>query len=145
MRVNECMTRDVKITGPNDTIRQAAALMAECDAGSLPVGDNDRLVGMITDRDIAVRAVAEGKGPETLVSEAMSAEVRYCYEDDDCDGVLKNMSKIQVRRLPVLNRDKRLVGIVSLCDLTARDEQGRAGKALHEITRPGGQHDQTAH
>ncbi len=144
MRVNECMTRDVKITGPNDTIRQAATLMAECDAGSLPVGDNDRLVGMITDRDITVRAVAEGKGPETLVSEAMSGEIRYCFEDDDCDAVLENMGELQVRRLPVLTREKRLIGIVSLSDLAGKESRKDLGKALREISRPGGPHSQAA-
>lgn len=144
MRVNECMTRDVKITGPNDTIRQAASLMAECDAGSLPVGENDRLVGMITDRDIAVRAVAQGKGPETLVSEAMSGEIRYCFEDEDCDAVLLNMGSLQVRRLPVLNREKRLIGIVSLGDLAAKESRKELGKALRDISRPGGEHSQAA-
>ena len=144
MRVNECMTRDVKIAGPNDTIRQAATMMAECDAGSLPVGDNDRLVGMITDRDITVRAVAQGKGPDTPVSEAMSGDIRYCFEDDDCDAVLQDMGKLQVRRLPVLSREKRLIGIVSLGALATREGRKDLGAALKDISRPGGLHSQAA-
>ena len=117
MRVSDCMTRSVEITSPQETICDAAKMMADCDAGALPVGENDRLVGVITDRDIAIRAVAEGKGPDAKVSEVMSAEVRYCYEDDDVNEVMRNMGDLQVRRLPVLSRDKRLVGIVSLSDL----------------------------
>jgi CBS domain-containing protein len=102
MRVSECMSTDVRIASPDETLRQAAQAMADLDAGVLPVGDNDRLVGMITDRDIAVRGVADGKGPDAKVREVMSAEVRYCFDDEDADDVLKNMGDIQVRRLPVL-------------------------------------------
>src|ERR687884_1390232 len=93
MRVSEAMTRDVRIASPNQSIREAARIMAEIDAGVLPVGENDRLVGMITDRDIAIRAVAEGKGPDTPVRDVMSTEqVLYCYEDEELDHVAKNMS-----------------------------------------------------
>lgn len=145
MRVAECMSRDVQIADPNETIQQAARTMAEIDAGVLPVGENDRLVGIITDRDIAVRAVAEGKGPNAKVRDVMSAEVKYCYEDQDADEVLRNMGDIQVRRLPVLDRAKRLVGIISLSDLAASGETAEAGEALHEIARPGGEHSQTHH
>src|SRR2546421_2490744 len=114
MRVSEAMTRDVKICTPGQTIRDVAKAMAEIDAGAMPVGENDRLVGMITDRDIAIRAVAQGKGPDTPVREVMTTEqVLYCYDDEDLDHVAKNMASQQVRRLPVVNRDKRLVGIVS--------------------------------
>jgi CBS domain-containing protein len=90
MQVNEAMTSDVKIVNPNQTIRDAARLMAQIDAGVLPVGENDRLVGMITDRDIAIRAVGAGKGPQTPVREVMSSEVMYCFEDDDLDEVVQN-------------------------------------------------------
>ncbi|MFL5201572.1 MAG: CBS domain-containing protein, partial [Microvirga sp.] len=114
MRVAEVMTRDVRLIEPNQTIRDAARLMAEMDAGVMPVREGDRLVGMITDRDIAVRAVAQGRGPDTPVREVMTDEVKYCYEDDDTNDVARNMADIQVRRLPVLTRDKRLVGIISL-------------------------------
>jgi CBS domain-containing protein len=145
MKISECMTRDVQLASPNDTIAEAARCMARIDAGILPVGDNDRLVGMITDRDIAVRAVAEGKGPDAKVSEVMNAEVMYCFDDQEVDEVLNNMGDVQVRRMPVLNRDKRLVGIVSLGDLAANSHARPAGEALSDISRPGGQHSQTAH
>ena len=145
MRVNECMTRDVAIANPQETICDAAKMMAECDAGVLPVGENDRLVGVITDRDIAVRAVAEGHGPDAKIRDVMSQEVRYCFEDDDVEEVLQNMGELQVRRLPVLSRDKRLVGIVSLSDLATNGASANAGKALTDIARPGGEHSQTRH
>lgn len=145
MRVSDCMTRGVEITDPQTTICDAAKMMADCDAGALPVGENDRLVGVITDRDIAIRAVAEGKGPDSKVRDVMSAEVKYCFEDDDVDEVLRNMGELQVRRLPVLNRDKRLVGIVSLSDLAMNGASATAGEALSDIARPGGEHSQTRH
>ena len=143
MRVAEVMTRDVRLIEPNQTIRDAARLMAEMDAGIMPVREGDRLVGMITDRDIAVRAVAQGRGPDTAVREVMTDEVKYCYEDDDTNDVARNMADIQVRRLPVLTRDKRLVGIISLGDLAVTDEAGKAGEAVAGISQPGGQHSQT--
>jgi len=145
MRVNECMTRDVTIADPQDTICNAAKMMADCDAGVLPVGENDRLVGVITDRDIAVRGVAAGKDPSAKIRDVMSTEVRYCFEDDDIADVLRNMGELQVRRLPVLNRDKRLVGIVSLSDLATNGQAADAGKTLTDIARPGGEHSQTLH
>jgi len=143
MKVSEVMTRDVQLIEPTQTIREAARLMAEMDAGIMPVREGDRLVGMITDRDITVRAVAEGKGPDTSVREVMTEDVKYCYEDDDTDDVARNMGDIQVRRLPVLTRDKRLVGIISLGDLAVSDGSGRAGEAVAGISQPGGQHSQT--
>lgn len=144
MRVSECMTREVTMANPEASICDAAKMMADCDAGALPVSENDRLVGVITDRDIAVRAVAEGRDSSAKVRDVMSAEVRYCFEDDDIDDVMRNMGDLQVRRLPVLNRDKRLVGIVSLSDL-AKGAAAPAGKALTDIARPGGEHSQTRH
>lgn len=145
MRVSECMTRQVTIASPQETICEAARMMAACDSGLLPVGANDRLVGVITDRDIAVRGVGEGKAPDTKIRDVMSAEVRYCYEDQDIASVLRNMGELQVRRLPVLSRDKRLVGIVSLSDLAANGAATPAGEALSDIARPGGEHSQTLH
>jgi len=144
MKVSECMSREVTIASPKQTIAEAARLMAECDSGVLPVGENDRLVGVITDRDIAIRAVAQKRGPETPVRDIMSKEVLYCYEDDDVEDCAGNMGDQQVRRLPVLNRDKRLVGIVSLGDIAKKAEE-EAGRAVAEITRPGGKHDQARH
>jgi len=134
------MTREVRVASPGQSIREVAKIMDEINAGSIPVGDNDRLVGMITDRDIAIRAVAQGKGPDTPVREVMSSEkVLYCYDDEELDGVAKNMSEEQGRRLPVVNRDKRLVGIISFGDV-AQNETRAATKAAKGITKPGGAH-----
>ena len=142
MRVSEAMTREVRVASPGQTIRDVARMMAESDAGAVPVGDNDRLVGMITDRDIAIRAVAQGKGPDTPVRDVMSTEqVLYCYEDEELDHVAKNMSQQQVRRLPVVDREKRLVGIVSLGNI-AQTEARSASKAVKGVTKPGGSHQQ---
>jgi CBS domain-containing protein len=143
MQVSQVMTREVRIATPGQSIREAAKLMGELDAGSLPVGDNDRLVGMITDRDIAIRAVAAGKDANTPVRDVMSADVKYCFEDEELDHVAKNMADIQVRRLPVVNREKRLVGIISLGDL-AQSEKKAATRAVSGVSRPGGQHTQSA-
>jgi CBS domain-containing protein len=143
MKISEVMTRDVRLSEPTQTIREASRLMAEMDAGIMPVREGDRLVGMITDRDIAVRAVAQGKGPDTPIREVMTEEVKYCFEDDDTDAVERNMADIQVRRLPVLNCDKRLVGIVSLGDLAVNDKAAKVGAAMAGISQPGGQHSQT--
>jgi CBS domain-containing protein len=143
MQVNEAMTNDVKIASPNETIRDAARLMAQIDAGVLPVGQNDRLVGMITDRDIAIRAVAADKGPQTPIRDIMSKEVLYCFEDDEVDDVVQNMADIKVRRLPVLNHEKRLVGILSLGDIALSDGAGTAGSALCGISEPSSEHSQS--
>src|SRR5690348_2241866 len=144
MRVSDAMTRDVRVATPGESIRDVAKVMAEIDAGALPVGENDRLIGMITDRDIAIRAVAQGKGPDTPVREVMSTEkVCYCYDDEELDQVAKNMGDIQVRRLPVVNREKRLVGIVSLGDLANRERKA-ATKAVSGVSKPGGSHSQSA-
>ena len=117
MRVSEVMTRDVRVARADQTIREAANIMLDIDAGVLPVSENDQLVGMITDRDIAVRAIAQGKGPLTSVGEVMTSDVKHCFENEDTDHVARNMADQQVRRLPVVNRDKRLVGILSLSDV----------------------------
>lgn len=147
MQVKDAMTPDVELASPNQTIRQAALLMGEHDCGVLPVADKDSLVGMITDRDIALRAIAAGKGPKTKVSEIMSREVLYCFEDQELDEVSANLADIQVRRLPVLNREKRLVGILSLGDLARRaNGVDPTADALKGISQPGGEHSQsTAH
>ena len=143
MKVSEAMTCDVRVTSPDQSIREAARIMAEIDAGVLPVGEGDRLVGMITDRDIAVRAVAEGKGPDTPVREVMTQDVKYCFKDEDTDHVARNMADQQVRRLPVVNRDKRLVGILSLGDVAVMEGARPAGEALTGVSQPGGEHSQT--
>ena len=140
MRVSEAMTRDVRVANPGQTIRDVAKIMAEIDAGSMPVGENDRLVGMITDRDIAIRAVAQGKGPDTPVRDVMSKDVKYCFDDEDLEHVAKNMGDIQVRRLPVVNREKRLVGILSLGDVARTEGGDTVGDAVVGVSQPGGAH-----
>ena len=143
MNVNSCMSTDVRIASPSETIRDAAKAMKELDAGILPVGENDRLVGMITDRDIAVRAVAAGHGPDTTIGEVMSQEVLYCYDDESLDDVARQMRELQVRRMPVLNRDKRLVGIISIGDLArSEDDPERTAEALSGVSEPSGLHSQ---
>ncbi|HWW63174.1 MAG TPA: CBS domain-containing protein [Sphingomonadaceae bacterium] len=141
MKVNECMTRDVRIVDVGDTVQDAAQIMAQIDAGVLPVRENDRLVGVITDRDIAIRGVGRGCAADAKVGEVMSPEVKYCFEDDEVEDILLNMGDIQVRRLPVLDHAKQLVGIVSIGDL-ARGETAETGETLVEITRISGQHSQ---
>jgi CBS domain-containing protein len=145
MKVKEVMTPDVRLASPTQTIREAAKMMAEFDCGALPVADNDRLVGMITDRDIAVRAVAEGRDASTPVREIMTSDVKYCYDDLSIEEVTQNMGEQRIRRLPVVNRDKRLVGILALGDLAIEDQsKDEAGAALCGISRPGGEHSQAA-
>lgn len=143
MQVCDIMSSDVKLANPLQSIREAAQIMAKIDAGVIPVGENDRLVGMITDRDIAVRAVATGKPPTTPIHEVMSHEVKYCFEDDDIAVVADNMAAIKLRRLPVLDQHKRLVGIVSLADIATLSDAAEAGNALSGISEPGGDHSQT--
>lgn len=144
MKVSQAMSTNVRIASPDTSIEEVARTMAEIDAGVLPVGDGDRLVGMITDRDIAVRAVARGMDPGTRVRDVMTSDVRYCFEYDDTDEVCRNLGDQQIRRIPVVNRDKRLVGILSLGDLARQDANGAAGAALARISRPGGSHSQSA-
>ena len=119
--------------------------MAECDAGALPIGENDRLIGMITDRDIAIRGVAQGKGPNDKIRDVMSREVRWCYEDEAVEDALRRMAEEQIRRIPVLSRAKRLVGIITMGDLAAATEPVRTGRALSAISRQSAQHNQSLH
>jgi CBS domain-containing protein len=140
--VSEVMTPKVKIASPDQTIQQVAGMMADLDAGIIPVSDQDRLVGMITDRDIAVRAVAQGLPPDTKVRQVMSKEIKYCFDDDNLDEVARNMADIKVRRLPVINHEKQLVGILSLGDMAIEDGPDNAGVALCGISEPGGEHSQ---
>ena len=140
MKVSDAMTPEVQLCTPDDTIKDAAQAMAALGVGLLPVTDNDRLVGMISDRDIAVRGIGMGRGPEARVGDVMTAEVKYCYEDQDLDEVCANMGDIQVRRLPVLNRSKRLVGIIALGDIALMQASNGTGATLSRSSRPGGQH-----
>jgi CBS domain-containing protein len=143
MEIREVMSGDVQVVSPHDTIGKAAAKVKEIDAGALPVAEADKLVGMVTDRDIAVRAVAEGKGPDAKVRDVMTPEVKYVFEDQDVADVAANTAELQVRRLPVVSREKRRVGIVSLGDLATEGSVPKSARALHGISQPGGQHSQS--
>lgn len=143
MKVQDAMTRDVQIASPEERVRDVARRMAEQDIGFLPVGDDDRLVGTITDRDIVVRVVAQGRDGDARVRDAMTRDVKYCYEDEDMDHVVSNMGDIQVRRLPVVDREKRLVGVVSLADAALAHDPEGVGIAMTGVVDPGGQHNQS--
>jgi len=142
MKISEVMTRDVQTVRPDQPVQQAATFMLDADAGSIPVSDGGRLVGMITDRDIAVRGVAKGYGPDTQVRDLMTADVICVREDDDVDDVASKMSEAQVRRLPVIDSQEQLCGIVSLGDLSREADVDCASKALEGVSEPGGQHQQ---
>ena len=142
MKVSEVMTRDVQTISPEQSAQQAASFMLNSDAGSIPVTEGDRLIGMITDRDIAVRGVAKGHGPDTPVRELMTNDIVCVRIDDDCDEAASKMSEAQVRRLPVLDEQERLCGIVSLGDLSRETDDETAGQALEGVSQPGGQHQQ---
>jgi CBS domain-containing protein len=142
MKVSEVMTRDVQTVRPDEPVQQAASFMLSADAGSIPVTDGDRLIGMITDRDIAVRGVAKGYGPETPVRELMTNDVVCAREDDNVDDIAEKMSDAQVRRLPVIDDQQRLCGIVSLGDLSRETDSDDAAQALEGVSQPGGQHRQ---
>ena len=138
MLVKEIMTRQVECVKPDDTIETAARKMRDLDVGPLPVCDDDRIAGMLTDRDITVRATAEGKDPtRTPVRDAMTTDVVYVFDDQDTRDAADTMAAHQIRRVLVLNRDKRLVGIVSMADLAV--DAGKAGKpadTLREVSEP---------
>jgi CBS domain-containing protein len=139
MQVKDVMTRGVECATPHDTIAQAAHKMRRMDIGSLPIcGDDDRLAGMITDRDITIRATADGCVPgETPVAEAMTRGIVYCFEDQDITDAASLMEEKQIRRLVVLDRSKRLVGIVSLGDLAVKSQNDRlSGEALERVSEP---------
>lgn len=138
MKISEIMTTDVEVVSPEATIKDAAQRMVRLDVGALPVWDGERLVGMVTDRDLVVRAVAEGRDPETTtVGDCMSPKIVYCFEDQSLDEARHTMEEKKIRRLPVLNRDKHLVGILAIGDLAVKtDEDQEVGHTLQEISRP---------
>ena len=136
MKISEIMTPDPELIDPNSSIRDAAQRMKDEDIGALPVGENDRLIGMVTDRDITMRAVAEDRLPSsTSVRDVMSEKIYYCFEDDDIEDAAQCMAENQVRRLPILNRDKRLTGIVSLADIAQSGEECEK-RALEGVSEP---------
>jgi CBS domain-containing protein len=138
MKVADVMTRAVEVIAPDATLDEAAEKMKRLDVGPLPVCDGDRLLGMITDRDITVRAVAESRDPiTTRVSEIMTPEVVFTYDDEDVKDAAKLMEEHQLRRLVVLNREKKLVGIVALGDLAVETSDDKLkGQVLEEISKP---------
>lgn len=135
-KAKEIMTKEVKYIEPNTKVKEAARLMNEMDIGFLPVGENDRIIGIVTDRDITIRSVAKGHNPEQVtVREIMTPKCLYCLAEAEIEEVAENMGKNQIRRLPVLNEEKRLVGIVSLGDLVCKGSKEHAGHALHAISQ----------
>jgi CBS domain-containing protein len=140
MKIRDVMTDQVTWVGPDTTVFEIARHMRDQDIGSVPIAENDRLVGMVTDRDIVVRAVADGGRVDSATArQVMSPRILYCFDDQPVGEVLKNMGDMQVRRLPVVNRDKRQVGLVSLGDLSHASEK-QAGGALREISEPAETH-----
>lgn len=133
--VKDVMTRNVKIISPDQNLRDAAMAMAKHDIGALPVGDHGRLIGLITDRDIAIKGVARGKAADTAVRDVMCAGIRYCFEDEDIVAVADNMADLGVRRLPVVNREKELVGIVSLSNFCHGHDNAR-DMLLRGVAKP---------
>ncbi len=138
MKVADVMTRSVDVANPDARLDEAAERMRQLDAGVLPVVDGDKVVGMITDRDITIRATAEGRDPVTTkVSEIMTSEVVFTYDDEDVKDAAKLMQDHQVRRLVVLDREKKLVGIVSLGDLAVDTKDDKLkGQVLEDISKP---------
>jgi CBS domain-containing protein len=134
VNVSEVMTYGVYTTSPDETVQVAAQTMADLHTGVLPIAENDRLIGILTDRDLSTRVVAEARDPTTtLIRDVMSPEVHYCFEQDSVEEAAAKMSQWQVRRLPVLNQEQRVVGIVSLGDLARQARPEIAGGALGKI------------
>jgi CBS domain-containing protein len=142
MKVSEVMTREVQTVRPDQPVQDAASFMLSSDAGSIPVTEGERLIGMITDRDIAVRGVAKGYGPDTPVRELMTNDIICARDNDEVEDVASRMSEAQVRRLPVIDENERLCGIVTLGDLSRETDDETAGEALEGVSQPGGQHQQ---
>jgi len=134
MKIRDIMTPDVVLVNPNTAVRNVAIRMRDEDVGALPVGENDRLAGMVTDRDVVVRGVAENQSPsDCTVKDVMSEGVYYCFDDEEAERAADLMTEHKVRRLPVVNRDKRLVGIVALADLA---QAGISEFAIGEVSEP---------
>ncbi len=142
MRIAEIMTQDPEVITSNFVLKDAALMMRELDVGMLPIGKDDRLVGMLTDRDITIRATAEGRDPtKTQVHEVMTQEVVYCFEDQEVSEAAKLMQERQIRRLPILNREKGLIGIVSLGDVAVHSgEKNVVAETIKEVSEPAAPH-----
>jgi CBS domain-containing protein len=136
MKIADLMTRDPQTIGPDETLRRAAELMDELDVGLLPVCEGGRLIGVVTDRDITVRATAAGRPPEeATVADVMTSDLRWCFETEDVADAERLMREAQIRRLPVLDEDRRLVGVLSLGDLAAKGAQ-HVRETLDDISQP---------
>ncbi len=142
MKLKDVMSRSVESVDPESTLQDAAQKMRSMDVGALPVCQRDRLVGMITDRDITVRAVAQGEDPkQCCVSDAMTSELIYCFEDEDVEKAAKLMEEKQIRRLAVLDRNHRLCGMVSLGDLATRQrDEHMSAEILEQVSQPNQPH-----
>lgn len=137
MQIRDLMTRNVQTISPGDTIREAARMMDGLNVGSLPVCDGEKLVGMVTDRDITIRATSAGRAPDDCkVDEVMTTDVRWCYEDDAVSDVARLMGNVQIRRVPVLDADDRLVGIVALGDIATEAKENAGGPTLEQVSTP---------
>ncbi|KZY31037.1 inosine-5-monophosphate dehydrogenase [Roseovarius sp. HI0049] len=134
MYVKEIMSKHAVTLTPQQTVSEAAEIMQRLNTGFVPVGENNRLVGTVTDRDIVVNGIAQGKTADAKVSEVMSGDVLYCFDDQEVAEVARNMGERQVRRMPVVDRDKTLVGIISLGDLSHDGDPSAAGVALEQIS-----------
>ncbi len=135
MKVSDLMTRDLQIATPDQTIREAALMMEQHDIGSLPVSDNNRLIGIVTDRDIVIRAIAQGRNVDTPLREVMSQDVQYCAAEDDADEVSRKMANLEIRRLPVLDSDRRVIGMMSLANI-AHSHDDAAERAVKGVATP---------
>lgn len=134
MQIKDVMSQQCEWIAPDATLEQAAQVMKDKDIGFLPVGENDKLIGAVTDRDIVTRAISAGAQSSTQIRDVMTPQVKYCFEDQQVDDVCQNLSDIKVRRLPVVNRDKRLVGVVSLGNISQAQAQ-QSGQTLQAITQ----------
>jgi len=136
MKISQLMSKDVLVAKPDDSLRIIAEQMERLNIGALPVCDGRTVVGIVTDRDIVVRAVAKGQSADATAASIMTRDVKYCFEDDDIAEVSDRMGDVQVRRIPVLDRDRNLVGIVSLGDLALEAKAATSGKTLEQISQP---------
>jgi CBS domain-containing protein len=136
-KIRDVMTQGVELIDPEATLRDAAVRMAETDLGILPVGEDDRLIGMVTDRDLVVRGLAQGSDPsQSTIREVMTDRVLYCFDDQEPSKAADDMAEQRIRRMPVVNRDKRLIGMVSLADIACKHDSKKAGDTLKEVVAP---------
>lgn len=136
MKVRDAMSTDVKTIPATGSLHEVATIMRQNDIGSVPVAENDQLVGMVTDRDLVVRGLAEQLSPDSPVRSVMTGKVLYCYDDQDLDEAVRNMADQEIRRLPVVNRDKRLVGVLALSNVAACDDDRLNGELLDGVATP---------